>query len=119
MTQAPQPIDHFLANDLPGTIQPNQFLDLPFTTSAASAQVAFQVADRSTTSPDTITTAVVPESEMTYLKNGQPFKSYGGQAGKAPLAGQGVVPAGSYHFVVLCRNAFERCQFSYTVNAVY
>ena len=113
------PSNHVLANDLPGTIQTHQYLDVPFQISTASAQISYQVADRSSTSPDNIRTAVVPDSEIGYLMNGQPFKSYGDMSGTAPLSGMGSVPAGSYHFVVLCENTLENCQFSYTLDAFY
>ncbi len=52
-------------------------------------------------------------------KNGQPFRAYARAAGKAPLSGKATVPMGSYHFVVICQNAIQRCQVSYTVDSLY
>jgi hypothetical protein len=113
-----QPISHLLANDTPGTIQPNQYQDFAFQV-PASATVAYQIADRSSTDPDNFTAGILPESEVGYFMNKQKYQAFAAMKSKAPLSGAALVPPGSYHFVALCENAIESCQFSFTVTALY
>jgi hypothetical protein len=113
-----QPTNHLVANDQPGTIEPNQYLDIPFQV-PASAMVAYQIVDRSSTDPDNFTAGILPESEVGYFMNKQKYNAFASMNGKAPLGAQAAVPAGAYHFFALCQNLLERCQFSVTVTALY
>jgi hypothetical protein len=115
---AGKPGNHILADDLPGQIPTNQYVDAPFDV-PTSAQISYQIADRSSTTPDKFKVAIVPDSEIGYFQNNQPFHSYGDQNGTAPLSGQASVPTGSYHLVILCNNIIEDCQFSYTLDAFF
>jgi thiol-activated cytolysin len=119
VARAPMVTHQVLANDVSAMISTNTYIDLPFTTTAAATQVSYQVADRSTSSPDSLITGIVPDSELGYLMNGQSYKAYAPQNGTAPLSGQASVPPGSYHFIAVCNNVIERCQFSYTVEEDY
>jgi hypothetical protein len=113
-----QSMNHLLLNDRPDTVDAGAYLDFPFWLPLA-ATVSFQIADRSSASPDRMTADLLTNSEFRHLMNNQPYHGFAPVAGTAPLHGLGTLPAGGYHFVVLCQNATERCQFSSTLNALY
>jgi hypothetical protein len=112
-----QSMNHLLANDHPSSVAMGAYLDHPFWLPLA-ATVSFQIAASSPPSPD-VTADLLANSEFYHLMKKEPYRGFAPATGTAPLRGLGTLPAGGYHFVVLCQDANEPCQFTYTLNLFY
>lgn len=119
MTAPPAPTNHVINIEVPGTTPANRSLLVGPWSVPKSATVTYTVTNRSTTTPDHWDTAIVPMSELEYLKNGQPVRTFGLRENVSTVTEAVVIPAGTYYLAIACRNVIEDCQFSYEITALY
>ncbi len=112
------PTTHALASGTYESFPAGGYYGQPFTL-PLSAEVAFDVQCRSTTSCDTFDVGVFTAEEWSYFSGGQHATAYGAQNDVKTANDTVSVPAGDYVLGFLCRNAVEHCQISYDLSATY
>lgn len=115
----PAPINYTISLETPGMLEPNMGLAVGPWSLPKRASVTYEITNRSSTTPDRWDVGILPMSELQYYQNGQTFNALGAKANVSTHSETVSIAAGTYYLVVACRNAFERCQFSYAISALY